>query len=91
MLNLKTMEGFNFAVKYSKEDGCISDMHGLLAKLLPKECQFFLFKYLGGANFEVFLLDVGCVLQGIPGMNSYLVFICHIEYPMMTLFLSRKE
>ncbi|WOG81556.1 hypothetical protein DCAR_0100707 [Daucus carota subsp. sativus] len=64
MLNLKTMEGFNFAVKYSKEDGCFSDMHGLLAKLLPKECQFFLFKHLGGANFEVFILDVGCVLQG---------------------------
>ncbi|KAL1816634.1 hypothetical protein ACET3Z_019208 [Daucus carota] len=70
LLNLKTMEGFNFSVKYSNEDGCISDMHGLLANLLPKEFQFMLFKYLGGANFEVFILDVGCVLQGIPGRNN---------------------
>nr|XP_017225237.1 PREDICTED: uncharacterized protein LOC108201468 [Daucus carota subsp. sativus] len=91
MVNVKTMEGFNFAVKYSKEDGCFSDMHGLLAKLLAKECQFFLFKYLGGAVFQVFLLDVGCVLHSMTGMISYPVFNCQIEYPPLTLFISRKK
>ncbi|KAL1809721.1 hypothetical protein ACET3Z_026711 [Daucus carota] len=62
------MDGVNCQVKYSKEDGSFSDMHDLLAKLFPKQCQFFLFKYTGAANFRVFLLDGDYVLQGIPGL-----------------------
>ncbi|WOH12423.1 hypothetical protein DCAR_0831927 [Daucus carota subsp. sativus] len=70
IVNIKTMDEQRFSIKFSAEDGCFFDMHALLSKLLPKECQFFYFKYLGGPNFEVFLLDVKYDLHGISGIAS---------------------
>lgn len=57
IVNVQTMDGEIFPIKFLAVEGCFYDMHALLSKLLPKQCQFFYFKFVGGPNFQVLLLD----------------------------------
>ena len=66
------MDGEEVRIRFSRVEGAFCGMQSLWTKLKAKKLQFLFLRYLGGPNFEAFLLDTNFVLKSIPSIYLYI-------------------